>query len=240
MPSQLRQLRRWSAVHAMGLLLGAGTAVLVTGTMAPVTGTALASFAILLLLGRYKWQRSELLSLANGVTALRLLGIVWLAHAAVGLDDYSYLLASAGLLLLLSDAIDGWLARRYKDSSSLGGQFDEEVDAFFLLILCLIAVHTERLGLWILLPGGLRYGFVLVRTLLEYRRPTPINIRSLRARVLFVVMMLAMLTTFLPYPALYTPAVVIASVCLVISFLKDTWSIATLPAESDTPTPVQR
>lgn len=221
---QLSYFQRWSMGHAAGLLL-ASTATLYLGSMVPLVSTALVSFTWLLIASRRRWPALNVLSLPNSVTALRLLGTKAMALLAVTSAGSGSLWAAAGLLLFLGDALDGWLARRYKSTSLLGAHFDEETDAFFLLVLCVIAAYTGRLGLWILLPGTLRYGFVLLRPVLEPKNAPPKKIRSLRARVLFVAIVLALLLTFLPVAALYRPVAAITTVLLTGSFLTDTWAI---------------
>jgi phosphatidylglycerophosphate synthase len=172
---------------------------------------------------------APILSRANVVTALRFLSIGGLLELAITEALGGYWLALGGTAILISDALDGWMARRHDRTTRLGGLFDEEVDAFFLLALCVVAFLSARTGGWVLIPGLLHYGFVLGRPLLE-RGKAPAKIRSRRARLLFVVMMIAMITTLLPLPELYLPATMVAAVLLIISFLIDAWTLMRAPA----------
>lgn len=102
--------------------------------------------------------------LANGVTLLRAaltaLFAGLLGDAAATLEAYGWLLASAGSVALLLDALDGWLARRGGGASEFGARFDMEVDALFMLVLALLLVEAGKLGPWILLAGAARYLFL--------------------------------------------------------------------------------
>lgn len=222
MTSFPRQLQRWSRYHATLLVLAViGTAL--GESMAPLLWTASVTFAALLALALAR-RTASARSLPNGITLLRLACILGLAWTATATEVTGYWLALAGLILLLGDALDGWVARRCQSMTRVGALFDEEVDAFFLLVLCAVTYHTGRLGWWILLPGLLRYAFVLLRPLLESKTSST-ELRSRRGRVIFVVMMIAMLTTFLPWPRLYLPAVIGASGLLLISFAADTYAL---------------
>lgn len=59
------------------------------------------------------------------------------------------------------DGVDGWAARKNKQTTVFGQYFDMELDALFVLFCCVILYFKGISGLWILLPGALRYLFVL-------------------------------------------------------------------------------
>lgn len=222
MTSFPRQLQRWSKCHA-ALLLSAAVGTAMSETITPLLVTASATFAALL--GLVLCRRStSAVSLPNGITVLRLaciFGLTWMVGAA---EVDRHWLALAGLILLGGDALDGWVARRFQSITSVGALLDEEVDAFFLLALCAVTYYTGHLGWWILLPGLLRYGFVLLRPLLESETSST-KLRSRRGRVIFVITMIAMLTPFLPLPQLYVPAAIGATGLLLISFAADTYAL---------------
>lgn len=69
---------------------------------------------------------------------------------------------------LLLDAVDGWIARRTNSVSELGARFDMEVDAFLLLVLS--AYVSQRLGVWVLAIGLMRYAFVAVGWIMPWLR----------------------------------------------------------------------
>ncbi|BCM70743.1 MULTISPECIES: CDP-alcohol phosphatidyltransferase family protein [Streptomyces] len=89
-------------------------------------------------------------TLVGGVTAL-------VADSFASTPPVTLLVALTAVALLL-DGVDGKVARRTGTSSALGARFDMEVDAFLILVLS-VYVSTQ-LGPWVLLIGGMRYGFV--------------------------------------------------------------------------------
>jgi phosphatidylglycerophosphate synthase len=66
----------------------------------------------------------------------------------------------AGVILLL-DALDGWVARKTGTASTFGAHFDMETDAFFVLSTTVLLWTSGRLGAWILFGGLLRPSYVL-------------------------------------------------------------------------------
>ena len=61
---------------------------------------------------------------------------------------------------LVMDGFDGWVARRTASSTPFGARFDMELDAFLLMALSVLVWQDGRVGIWVLLIGGLRYLFV--------------------------------------------------------------------------------
>lgn len=110
---------------------------------------------------------------ANAVTATRsmLVGVV----TALTVTSFTQPVPAAAVLAftvpaLLLDAVDGWVARRTRDESALGGRFDMEVDAFLLLVLGAFDVAT--LGWWVLAIGLMRYAYVAVGWAVPWLRAT--------------------------------------------------------------------
>lgn len=119
---------------------------------------AAGSFMAILVRGRGQYTGTGAFGWANGITLARLgcaLGLL------VGTAVDPWWQAGVILLLVCADGVDGWVARRRAAVSVFGHQFDQESDAFLLLVVCLLLFDAGRLGAWILLPGTLRYGFVL-------------------------------------------------------------------------------
>jgi len=146
--------------------------------------------------------------LANGVTAARaaasllLLGL-W-AEAAIGrlsLDPATRWAAVAvAVLALLSDGLDGWLARRHGLSSAFGARFDMESDALLVLALALLVLAAGQAGAFVLLSGALRYVFVSAGRLAPaLRAPLPPSRRRQAVCVAQVVCLIAALAP--PVPA---------------------------------------
>ena len=213
-------IERWSLVNAAGVLAAtAGAWALGSVWVIVVVGGGLLGGLVVVAHGR--WTPQGPFGRANAVTALRvgLLGLLPLVEPSV--------LIALSLLILATDGLDGWLARRGDLESEFGAFFDKETDALFLLLLCGIAAVDDRLPVWILGAGLLRYAFVPLLFLL----PAPKNTeeRSSGARYVYGAMVLALLTAFLPYPALYEPLVALASGALVLSFARSLWRIVPRP-----------
>lgn len=136
---------------------------------------------------------------ANRVTLLRgaLIALIagslwwpslWQQHAML-------LVGVAGTALLL-DGIDGWVARRTGSTSAFGARFDLELDAGFILLLCLTLVVLGKVGAWVLLIGAMRYAFVLGGHAWPWlQAPLP---ESLRRKVVCVVQVVALMVALLP------------------------------------------
>jgi phosphatidylglycerophosphate synthase len=114
---------------------------------------------------------------ANGVTLLRASITALLAgfigHSALT-PDLAWGMTVIACIALLLDGVDGWLARRNQMQSPFGARFDMEVDAFFILVLALLVYQMEKAGVWVLLSGTMRYGFVALSYALPWlRQPLP-------------------------------------------------------------------
>lgn len=165
-------------------------------------------------------QRDSQLTLANGITAVRVVLICWVATALLG--GASWESVGVGFLALLLDGVDGWVARQRGEASAFGARFDMETDAAFIAILCLIVWREGVAGAWVLLIGAARYLYVLAGFALPRLRdaPPPSDLR----RVICVVQVVALLLALVPRTDVRTmaPAVlVLALVALLGSFGRD-------------------
>jgi len=103
-------------------------------------------------------------TLVGGVAAL-------VADSFTGEMSVPTLVALAAAALVL-DGADGRVARRTRTASSLGAIFDQEVDAFLILVLS-VAVAVS-VGPWVLAIGLARYAFMAAGWLLPWlREPLP-------------------------------------------------------------------
>ena len=113
-------------------------------------------------------ERLESFGAANGVTLVRFALASILAGCATELADRElvaetapvWLIAGIALTALVTDACDGWLARRLGTASSFGARFDMETDAVLMLVLCVLVCILEKAGAWIVAAGLMRYGFI--------------------------------------------------------------------------------
>jgi len=212
-PLQARLLR-WSEGHAAAMVVAAWAAA--TGSpMGWLSFCGLVSFSVLVYCGRRRWTPSGRFGPANGVTLLRLCGVLalpWLAPRSI---------VYWGLILFALDGADGWIARRTGLSSEFGESFDKESDAFFTLMLCVLLYRLPGgLGAWILVPGLLRYLFVLF---VKFAKPgeSPKEQRTAKAGWIFCLMTLTLLFSFAAYPGhldAWRPLAIVMTLVLVYSF----------------------
>ncbi len=171
----------------------------------------LLSFGLFVWASRHIWTPAGSFGAANLVTLSRL----GLTLALLFLEN-GILIFTGALLILISDGFDGWLARRRNEVSEFGEYFDKESDAFFLLILCTIAFFQQKAGAWIILPGLLRYLFVVALVLLKPEIEK--EYRSRWARVIYVIMISAMLGVFITPAWFSSPLLAISVTGLFLSF----------------------
>jgi phosphatidylglycerophosphate synthase len=187
---------------AVGLLVGAGTALALTiGQLR--TGTPALGPADHITLVRTV--------LTGGVAAL-------VAAAFVG-PPAAGVLVALGTVGVVLDGVDGRVARRTGTASAFGARFDMEADALLVLVL---SAHVARdVGPWVLLIGAARYLFVLVgRGLPWLRAPLRPRYWSKVVAVIQAVTLLLAASGLLP-PAVAAAALAVALLLLAESFGRD-------------------
>jgi phosphatidylglycerophosphate synthase len=186
-------LLRWSEGHAAAMI--AVTLATVAGLPAWLLSLCgFTSISLLVYRCRRRWTPGGRFGLANAVTLLRLCGMLVLPWLAPGQIVYW------GAVLFAMDGVDGWIARRAGLAGEFGEFIDKESDAFLTLMLCLVLYRLpESFGPWILLPGLLRYLFVLF---VKFAKPPQAKEqRTAKARWILFFMMLALLFSFAAYPS---------------------------------------
>ncbi|MGD7035341.1 CDP-alcohol phosphatidyltransferase family protein [Methylotuvimicrobium buryatense] len=211
--SKQTRLIRWSNLHSTILLAVCTAILLLSWPIELLLGSAASSFAWFVVRGQGNWPSIAQFGPANAVTLFRLLLIFSLA-TFTHRPDLIILLA---LLVLCLDGVDGWLARKFDCASEFGEYFDKETDAFFMLVLCWLIALDQRLGLWILLPGLMRYVFVCF--LMIAKPPTYKEQQTTTGKVVFVVTILALISCFTDYPAIYRPLALAITLLLSYSFI---------------------
>ena len=98
----------------------------------------------------------------NLVTSFRLL----LLFVAPFLET-NFSLFILSLIVVCSDGIDGFLARKLNQITVFGGQLDMETDAFFCLLFSLLIYVQYPNFYWVLLAGSLRYVYKIITTFKE-------------------------------------------------------------------------
>ena len=144
--------------------------------------------------------------------------------AAVGVvalaDGPRWLVGVLVTVALLTDLVDGRLARATGTTSEFGARLDQEADA--LLILVLSAIVAVDVGGWVLGIGLARYGFGALFTLVGPLRTPPAQPRFWCKTVAVLVGVVLAAAAVLPVPDLVaTVAVAIVAVLLAESFLHE-------------------
>lgn len=172
-------------------------------------------------LSRY---RSDRLSPADWVTLAR--ATLAVGVAALTADSFVQpapvaMLVALTVVALALDAVDGWVARRNRTTSTLGARFDGEVDAFLILVLSVYVARST--GAWVLAIGAARYAFLAAGWFLPWmREPLPPRYwRKVVAATQGIVLTIAA-ADVLP-PALTQAALAAALSLLAESFGHDVW-----------------
>lgn len=219
--SVLREL----LVGGIGLMLL--VALLHTLYMAPALLYPGAGGVYLILIGImiHGWPAGQQrLGWANRVTLMRAVLIVLLTAMLplpAFINEHHMMVFSVALTALALDGVDGWVARYTHTESRFGARLDMELDAFFILMLCLMLVIQGKAGLWIMAIGAMRYLFVAAARVwpwLENELPV-----SYRRKTLCVWQVSTLMTCLLPWVT--TPwsnlALALALLLLLVSFAMD-------------------
>lgn len=207
------KLLSWCNWHAASMLFGSGMLLFFDFPIGLLLFMAIISFSILVYSGHGFWTPGLRFGIANGVTLLRLLLVLLLA--VLGTDQSLFIILLSTLVFCL-DGVDGWLARKFTCTSEFGEYFDKETDAFFMLLLCWLLYLDQRLGMWILFPGLMRYFFVLFLMLVSpphYKEP-----QTTTGKYIFAVTVIILIFCFTGYRQLYQPLAMLMTLLLMYSF----------------------
>jgi phosphatidylglycerophosphate synthase len=135
-------------------------------------------------------------------------------------DGPRWLLGVLVTVALLTDLVDGRLARATGTSSERGARLDAEADA--LLILVLSVVVAAELGWWVLAIGVARYAFGALFALVPPLRTPPARPRSWCRTVAALVGIVLAVAAVLPLPDVVATGLVAAvAVLLAESFVHE-------------------
>jgi phosphatidylglycerophosphate synthase len=216
----------WSAVVLAVLLALVIPPVASTQAAAATLATAVAVilYAAIVASVLTRWPSHQNFGWANRATLLRgcmIIVLVAIACAAAAGAELSvnrlWWYATAALLALILDGVDGHLARCTNSASEFGARFDMELDALFILGLCLMVLAIGKAGAWVLALGLMRYGFVAAAWALPWmNRPLP---PSFRRKTVCVWQVVTLMVAIVPP----TPSLLVG-VSLAMALLLLTWS----------------
>ena len=172
------------------------------------------------------WPRRIDFGWANRVTLVRGVLVIALASLAPFLGSSSagnslWLYVSLCLIALILDGVDGKVARATGRETDFGARFDMELDALFILGLCLAVFALERAGIWVLALGLMRYGFLAAGIVWPFINGTLPN--SFRRKTVCVWQLVTLMVALLPVTpdALAFWSLVLALALLCYSFATD-------------------
>lgn len=131
-----------------------------------------------------------------------------------------WIVVAAALVLLLSDGLDGWIARRLGESSKAGALIDQEADALLMLTLCFLLSRHDPPGAWIIAPGLFRPLFVLSTPKDGSTASKNISTKFTRATGTLAPVALALLLLPETPKYLMMPVSALTTALLALSFLK--------------------
>ncbi len=137
------------------------------------------------------------------------------------ISSIGWLLVVATAAVACSDVLDGKIARQSGLQSDFGARFDMEVDALFILVICVLAFEQDKAGIWIIAIGAMHYVFVVAGWLFPFLgRELPPSKRRKTVGAVQVVLLISCLAPILERPT--TTVVALLALCLVVySFARD-------------------
>lgn len=160
-----------------------------------------------------RWPATQPFGWANRTTLLRSVLVIPLVAWAPFLSSSGpaglWFYAIACLLALILDGADGKVARATNSHSDFGARFDMELDALFILGLCIAVFALDKAGAWVLVLGLMRYLFMASSQYLGWlNQPLPESFRRKTVCVWQVVtLMVAIIPPIPPGFASFTLAI---------------------------------
>ena len=156
---QNKHIETWSIYNAFALTIA--TIVVLTNKQLNILSIvfSVSLVALLFINKKQLFQSKRFFGVANAITFTRFLIIV-LSFVLIDHKDTKLLFYYLSVAVIL-DFFDGKAARYFNEISFFGQYFDMEIDAFFVLLMCLYYYLMGDVSWWILIPGLLRYLFRL-------------------------------------------------------------------------------
>lgn len=179
-----------------------------------------------------KYLESDSLGAANYVTFVRaaITTVVLSLIGETATPELAYLAIACATLTVITDGLDGWLARRYDTMSRFGARFDMETDAILILGIAILVWQFEKTGSWVLASGLMRYFFVAFGHFLPWmnRSLPPSRRRQFVCVLQALLLTVALIPTFDPFIGQVSASV--GLLALSVSFVIDLfWLMRQLP-----------
>jgi phosphatidylglycerophosphate synthase/uncharacterized membrane protein YbhN (UPF0104 family) len=212
------KVKPWTFANALSMLVA--TALVLWLSYPPLLAFVGAlCFFFLVAQARGNWTPTGSFGLPNTVTTLRL--VLTMAMLLAFAREPGWVLAAVGLVNLLLDVVDGWLARRSGLSGEFGARYDIEADALLVLALGVLLHHRGLAGPWVILAGAWRYLYVL--SPLVFPTNNGEAKRSRHGRAAYVLMLASFFATLCLPVGVGAPLALIGTIAVSLSFLHSFW-----------------
>lgn len=213
----LEKIKKWNYLHAQLMLLAGVSTVY-------FQKTSILLLVVLLSFIRFTalhLSKARFIGYANLITLFRFCLLIFLGFSLFKMAPWMALLI--GIIILILDGIDGFFARRFKESSNFGAYLDMEADTFFVCLFCTFYYLENLFGGWILLIGFMRYLYV---SLILIFKLEGIKEKSTRfAKTIAVVLFSSVLMPLVLPQWIYYPSMILAAVLVVYSFGLSFWGM---------------
>lgn len=205
----------WGACLSTLLVVVAGIGWKMPPVLYGIAGLLYLAIALLII---HRWPSGRDFGWANRATLARAAMVVLLVSLApfvAGLGKWLWLYGALCLFALILDGVDGAIARATHSTTTFGARFDMELDALFILGLCVAVLALEKAGVWVLALGLMRYAFVAAGYWLHFmKKPLP---DSFRRKTVCVWQVVTLMVAILPFTsaafATWTLAIALALLC---------------------------
>lgn len=107
-----------------------------------------------------RFGAANAVTLARAALACLAAGLIATPAVLAARTELAWAPSALAALAILSDLVDGWLARRQGLASAFGARFDIEIDAGLTLVLASLAAALGTIPPWVLLIGLMHYLFL--------------------------------------------------------------------------------
>jgi phosphatidylglycerophosphate synthase len=168
------------------------------------------------------------IGIPNWISLFRLIIILACTMYWDKLSHITLFVLFCGVILL--DGIDGFVARKLKQTSKAGEYLDMEIDALFVFLLCYMHFIHGKLPVWVLIPGGMRYLFGIIFWVIK--QPPVLKPGKRFRSTVAVLFFISLLLPFVFRSQIYMPIIAMTSIMIVLSFsisgfyiLKNFWTV---------------